>query len=164
VLVDNAIADGRSDEVAEVRTLGHTLSRWKDEISNQHHTGASNGPTKGSNFCAKQVKRAGRGLHELRALPGAGVAPCRRGDMAETDPTAEDHVIDSPLKPGEPDDHGRGRRTPSGRARGSGAFMRWPEQSPLAKRSEGRWRTIQIPQLPNTPTSGRGAPTASLSI
>jgi transposase len=77
VLLDNAIAACRSDEVAEIRTLGHTLSRWRGEILNHHHTGASNGPTEGMNFCAKQVKRAGRGFtnfdhYRLRVLLHAG--------------------------------------------------------------------------------------------
>ena len=77
VLLDNAIAACRSDEVAEIRTLGHTLSRWRGEILNHHRTGASNGPTEGSNFCAKQVKRAGRGFanfdhYRLRVLLHAG--------------------------------------------------------------------------------------------
>jgi transposase len=77
VLLDNAIAACRADEVGEIRTLGHTLSRWRGEILNHHHTGASNGPTEGSNFCAKQVKRAGRGFtnfdhYRLRVLLHAG--------------------------------------------------------------------------------------------
>jgi transposase len=77
VLLDNAIAACRADEVAEIRTLGHTLSRWRGEILNHHRTGASNGPTEGTNFCAKQVKRAGRGFtnfdhYRLRVLLHAG--------------------------------------------------------------------------------------------
>ena len=77
VLLDNAIAACRSDEVAEIRILGHTLARWRGEILNHHRTGASNGPTEGSNFCAKQVKRAGRGFtnfdhYRLRVLLHAG--------------------------------------------------------------------------------------------
>ena len=77
MLLDNAIAACRSDEVAEIRTMGHTLSRWRDEILNHHRTGASNGPTEGMNFCAKQVKRAGRGFtnfdhYRLRVLLHAG--------------------------------------------------------------------------------------------
>jgi len=76
-LLDNAIDACRSDEVAEIRTLGHTLSRWRVEILNHHRTGASNGPTEGMNFCAKQVKRAGRGFtnfdhYRLRVLLHAG--------------------------------------------------------------------------------------------
>jgi transposase len=77
VLLDNAIAACREDPVAEIRTLGRTLSRWRQEILNHHRTGASNGPTEGQNFCAKQVKRAGRGFtrfshYRLRVLLYAG--------------------------------------------------------------------------------------------
>jgi transposase len=76
-LLDNVIAACRHDEVPEIRTMGHTLSRWREEILNHHRTGASNGPTEGTNFCAKQVKRAGRGFtnfehYRLRVLLHAG--------------------------------------------------------------------------------------------
>ena len=77
VLLDEAIAACEADEVSEIRTLAQTLSRWHEEILNHHRTGASNGPTEGSNFCAKQVKRAGRGFtnfehYKLRVLLHAG--------------------------------------------------------------------------------------------
>ena len=77
MLLDNAIEAGASDEVPEIRTMAHTLSRWRQEILNHHRTGASNGPTEGMNFCAKQVKRAGRGFktfsnYRLRVLLYAG--------------------------------------------------------------------------------------------
>ncbi|MGH9092687.1 MAG: ISL3 family transposase [Acidimicrobiales bacterium] len=75
--LDNVIVACREDLVPEIRTMGHTLSRWREEILNHHRTGASNGPTEGTNFCAKQVKRAGRGLtnfghYRLRVLLYAG--------------------------------------------------------------------------------------------
>jgi transposase len=77
ILLDNTIAGCARDPVPEIRTLGRTLSRWRDEILNHHRTGASNGPTEGMNFCAKQVKRAGRGFtnfehYRLRVLLHAG--------------------------------------------------------------------------------------------
>jgi transposase len=77
MLLDNAIAACRTDSVPEIRTLGRTLGRWREEILNHHRTGASNGPTEGTNFCAKQVKRAGRGFtrfahYRLRVLLYAG--------------------------------------------------------------------------------------------
>ena len=77
VLLDNAIEACANDEVPEIRTMAHTLSRWRTEILNHHRTGASNGPTEGLNFCAKQVKRAGRGFtnfehYKLRVLLHAG--------------------------------------------------------------------------------------------
>ena len=76
-LLDNAIEACRADDVHEIRTLGATLSRWRTEILNHHRTGASNGPTEGANFCAKQVKRSGRGFsnfehYNLRVLLYAG--------------------------------------------------------------------------------------------
>lgn len=72
-LLDNAIAGCAADPVPEIRTMGRTLSHWREEIINHHRTGASNAPTEGLNFCAKQVKRAGRGItnfdhYRLRVL------------------------------------------------------------------------------------------------
>jgi len=77
VLLDKAVAGCTSDVVAEIRSLGHTLERWHDEILNHHRTGASNGPTEGLNLCVKAVKRAGRGFstfahYRLRVLLHAG--------------------------------------------------------------------------------------------
>jgi len=77
VLLDHAIAACADDDVPEIRTMGRTLSHWREEILNHHRTGASNGPTEGMNFCAKQVKRAGRGFaafdhYRLRMLLNAG--------------------------------------------------------------------------------------------
>jgi len=77
VLLDNAIEACAHDEVPEIRTMAHTLSRWHNEILNHHRTGSSNGPTEGMNFCAKQVKRSGRGFtnfehYRLRVLLHAG--------------------------------------------------------------------------------------------
>ncbi len=77
LLLDKAIAGCLADEVPEIRSLGHTLERWKPEILNHHRTGASNGPTEGQNFCVKRVKRAGRSFqsfenYRLRVLLHAG--------------------------------------------------------------------------------------------
>jgi transposase len=77
VLLDKAIIACRADDVPEIVSLGRTLARWREEILNHHRTGASNGPTEGMNFCAKQVKRAGRGFssfknYRLRVLLYAG--------------------------------------------------------------------------------------------
>jgi transposase len=76
-LVDKAIRGCTEDEVAEIRALGRTLSRWRTEILNHHHTGASNGPTEGLNLVTKKVKRAGHGFrrfdnYRLRCLLHAG--------------------------------------------------------------------------------------------
>lgn len=77
ILLDQAITACLADDVPEIRSLGRTLERWRTEILNHHLTGASNGPTEGQNFCAKQVKRAGRGItnfghYRLRVLLYAG--------------------------------------------------------------------------------------------
>jgi transposase len=77
LLLDNAIAGCLADEVAEIRSLGETLARWRTEILAHHHTGASNGPTEGLNLLVKDVKRCGRGFkrfehYRLRVLLRAG--------------------------------------------------------------------------------------------
>ena len=76
-LLDKAITGCRDDWVEEINTLGRTLSRWRTEILNHHHTGASNGPTEGLNLCIKKVKRCGHGFrnfnnYRLRVLLHAG--------------------------------------------------------------------------------------------
>jgi transposase len=77
LLLDKAIAGCLADEVAEIRSLGETLARWRTEILAHHHTGASNGPTEGLNLLVKDVKRCGRGFkrfehYRLRVLLRAG--------------------------------------------------------------------------------------------
>ncbi len=76
-LLDKTIAGCAEDDVAEIRSLGRTLARWRTEILNHHHTGASNGPTEGLNLVIKKVKRAGHGFrvfshYRLRCLLHAG--------------------------------------------------------------------------------------------
>jgi transposase len=77
-LVLEATIEGcRLDHVAEIRSLGRTLAKWKAEILNHHTTGASNGPTEGLNLLVKKVKRAGHGFrsftnYRLRILLHAG--------------------------------------------------------------------------------------------
>jgi transposase len=77
LLIDKAIEGCRLDAVGEVRSLGRTLARWRQEILNRHRTGASNGPTEGLNLLVKKVKRAGHGFrsfanYRLRILLHAG--------------------------------------------------------------------------------------------
>jgi transposase len=77
VLIDKAIAGCATDDVAEIRTLGDTLARWRTEILAHHDTGASNGPTEGLNLCVKKVKRCGHGFknfenYRLRVLLHTG--------------------------------------------------------------------------------------------
>jgi len=77
LLIDKAIAGCLSDDVDEIRTLGRTLRRWRNEIVAHHHTGASNGPTEGLNLLVKKVKRCGHGFkrfdhYRLRVLLHTG--------------------------------------------------------------------------------------------
>jgi len=77
VLLDKTIAGCQADTVAEIRSLGDTLKRWRTEILADHTTGASNGPTEGLNLLVKEVKRCGRGFenfehYRLRVLLRAG--------------------------------------------------------------------------------------------
>ena len=65
VLLDKTIAGCADDEVAEIRSLGDTLSRWREEILAHHDTGASNGPTECLNLLVKKVKRCGHGFRNL---------------------------------------------------------------------------------------------------
>jgi transposase len=77
LLLDKTIAGCHTDVVAEIRSLGDTLRRWRTEILAHHETGASNGPTEGLNLLVKEVKRCGRGFenfehYRLRVLLRAG--------------------------------------------------------------------------------------------
>lgn len=77
LLLDKTIAGCKTDTVAEIRSLGDTLARWRTEILAHHTTGASNGPTEGLNLLVKEVKRCGRGFenfdhYRLRVLLRAG--------------------------------------------------------------------------------------------
>src|SRR5438128_2006699 len=77
VLLDKAIVGCREDEVAEIRSLGDTLARWRAEILARHDTGASNGPTEGLNLLVKKVQRCGHGFrrfehYRLRVLLHTG--------------------------------------------------------------------------------------------
>jgi transposase len=77
VLLDKTIIGCRQDDVAEIRSLGDTLSRWRNEILAHHETGASNGPTEGLNLLVKKVKRCGHGFqrfehYRLRVLLHTG--------------------------------------------------------------------------------------------
>jgi transposase len=52
---NKAIVACADDDVPEIRTLGGTLTRWRDEILNHHLTGASNGPTEALNLVIKSA-------------------------------------------------------------------------------------------------------------
>jgi transposase len=77
LLLDKAIVGCANDDVAEIRSLGRTLTAWRNEILAHHQTGASNGPTEGLNLCVKKGKRCGHGFrsfenYRLRVLLHAG--------------------------------------------------------------------------------------------
>ena len=63
--IDKAIQGCRLDAVGEVRSLGLTLMRWRDEILARHLTARSNGPTEGMTLLVKKVKRAGHGFRSF---------------------------------------------------------------------------------------------------
>ncbi|MHB8465051.1 MAG: transposase [Acidimicrobiales bacterium] len=50
----------------EVRSLGRTLIRWRDQIAARHRSHASNGPTKAANNLIKRVKRVAFGFTRFR--------------------------------------------------------------------------------------------------
>ena len=61
----------------EVRRLGRTIRRWRDQIVAWHHSHVSNGPTEAVNNLVKRVKRVAFGMrrfrnYRLRALLYAG--------------------------------------------------------------------------------------------
>jgi len=50
----------------EVRSLGRTLRRWRNEIAAWHRSHVSNGPTEAANNLIKRVKRAAFGFTSFR--------------------------------------------------------------------------------------------------
>jgi transposase len=50
----------------EIRSLGRTLLRWKDQIVAWHRAHVSNGPTEAANNLIKRVKRVAFGFHRFR--------------------------------------------------------------------------------------------------
>ncbi len=50
----------------EVRSLGRTLVRWRDQIHNWHRARASNGPAEAINNLVKRVKRGAFGFRRFR--------------------------------------------------------------------------------------------------
>lgn len=50
----------------EVRSLGRTLVRWRDQIAAWHHAHVSNGPTEAANNLIKRVKRVAFGFTRFR--------------------------------------------------------------------------------------------------
>jgi transposase len=50
----------------EVRSLGRTIGRWRDQIIAWHHSRVSNGPTEAANNLVKRIKRVAFGITNLR--------------------------------------------------------------------------------------------------
>jgi transposase len=50
----------------EVRSLGRTLRRWRDQIVAWHHAFVSNGPTEAINNLIKRIKRIGFGFRKFQ--------------------------------------------------------------------------------------------------
>jgi transposase len=68
---------GGRDNPVEVRSLGRTLTRWKQQITAWHGAHVSNGPTEAANNLIKRVKRAAFGFasfpnYRIRSLLYAG--------------------------------------------------------------------------------------------
>jgi len=76
--VDEIIRDFADPEMpVEVRRLGRTIKRWRDQIVAWHRSYVSNGPTEAVNNLVKRVKRVAFGMrrfrnYQLRALLYAG--------------------------------------------------------------------------------------------
>ena len=74
-LLRKAIVGCQGDEVAEIRTLGHTLERWSEEILNHHRTGASNRTHRGHEPVRDEDQARWSWVLLLRALPPARPPP-----------------------------------------------------------------------------------------
>ena len=78
LLIDELICDMADDTwPIEVRSLGRTLKRWRDQITAWHTLHIANGPTESMNNLAKRVKRVAFGFrsfknYRIRALLYAG--------------------------------------------------------------------------------------------
>ena len=65
--LDELIADMVDESMPpEVRTLGRTLRRWRDQLLAWHHAKVSNGPTEAANNLVKRIKRIGFGFRKFR--------------------------------------------------------------------------------------------------
>lgn len=78
VWVDEIIRDFcDSDMPLEIRRLGRTIKRWRNQIVAWHRCHVSNGPTEAVNNLVKRVKRVAFGMrrfrnYRIRALLYAG--------------------------------------------------------------------------------------------
>jgi transposase len=79
----------------EVRALGRTIARWRDQIVAWHRARVSNGPTEAVNNLVKRVKRVAFGITNFRNYR---IRRCSTPE-AQLGPTRHPHT---PLKRGEP--------------------------------------------------------------
>ncbi len=76
--VDEIVRDFADAEMPpEVRRLGCTIGRWRDQIVAWHRSHVTNGPTEAVNNLVKRVKRVAFGMrnfahHRIRSLLYAG--------------------------------------------------------------------------------------------
>jgi len=67
VWIDGTIRDFADREMpAEVRRLGRTIRRWRDQIIARHRSHVTNGPTEAVNNLIKRVKRVAFGMRNFR--------------------------------------------------------------------------------------------------
>ena len=65
--LDELIADMVDESMPpEVRSLGRTLRRWRDQVLAWHEARVSNGPTEAANNLIKRIKRIGFGFRKFR--------------------------------------------------------------------------------------------------
>ncbi len=70
--IDRLIEDmADTDNPIEVRSLGGTLKRWKEQIVAWHRSHVTNGPTEAANNLQRPRQETGRQRTELRRRPSA---------------------------------------------------------------------------------------------
>jgi Transposase len=84
----------------EVRSLGRTIVRWREQIVAWHQALVSNGPTEAVNNLIKRIKRIGFGFPSVRPLPHPRAALRRQAELGTI------RHGQSPLKSDEPDQWG----------------------------------------------------------
>ncbi len=86
----------------EVRSMGRTLTKWREAIIAWHRLRISNGPAEAMNLCIKKVKRCGHGLANIPALHTPSTTPHRRHELANPTQTTTHQHPRSPLRCVEP--------------------------------------------------------------
>jgi len=86
LLLDKAIEGCATDAVAEVRSLGRTLARWRTEILN-HHARRLQRPHRGAQPPGEEGQARRPRVPLVRQLPATDPAPCRRRQLARPAPS-----------------------------------------------------------------------------